>query len=152
MSKALKILLVTSGFVLLADAMIGPIYAIFVEQVGGNILTASTACAIYSIVVGLGYLIVDSPLKLFIIEVIIGLGAAIYIPAFDGVYTRHISQGKSVSQWSSWESMNKIVYGFGAIAGGLIATYLGFPILFVAMFLLCLFSAVLILVLPRELL
>lgn len=183
MNKPLKILLATNGLIMLASAMLGPIYAIFVEEVGGDILTASTAWAIYLLVVGvvifllgkfedklkepelmmvwgyaimafayLGYLMVDSPAKLFVIQIIIGLGSAIYTPAFDGIYSTHLNRKKSASQWSAWESMYNVVSGLGAIAGGLIATYLGFPALFVLMFLLCLISALFILFLPRKVL
>ena len=36
MNKALKILLSTNAIILLAAAMLGPIYAIFVEEIGGS--------------------------------------------------------------------------------------------------------------------
>ncbi|MBI4101343.1 MAG: MFS transporter [Candidatus Nealsonbacteria bacterium] len=52
MSPALKILLVSDGLVLLAGAMLGPIYAVFVEEVGGDILTAGISFAIFSLVMG----------------------------------------------------------------------------------------------------
>ncbi len=183
MNKALRILLATNALVLLAGAMLGPIYAIYVEEIGGDILTASTAWAIFSIVAGiavfilskleekikekelmmvwgyaimavayLGYLIVDVPWKLFIVQIIIGLGQAIYIPAFDGVYTKHLKRKKSVSQWGAWEATDYITAGVGALVGGLIATYLGFSVLFILMFLLCLISALFILFLPRKVL
>lgn len=176
-------MLITNGLVLLAGAMLGPIYAIFVEEVGGDILTAATAWAIFSIVAGmvvfilskleekikeqelmmvwgyglmalayLGYLLVDVPWKLFVVQVIIGLGQAIYIPAFDGVYTKHLKRKKSVSQWGAWEATDYITAGVGAIIGGLIANYFGFSALFILMFLLCSVSALFILFLPRKIL
>jgi len=39
--KKLKILLVTNGLILLSGAMIGPIYAIYVKKIGGDLLDAS---------------------------------------------------------------------------------------------------------------
>lgn len=52
MPLALKILLITDGLFLLASAMLGPIYAIFVEDIGGDILTAGTSFAVFSLVMG----------------------------------------------------------------------------------------------------
>lgn len=43
MKRGLKVLLISDGFVNLSLGMIGPIYAIFVENIGGDILDASWA-------------------------------------------------------------------------------------------------------------
>lgn len=50
---ALRILLVTNALILLAGAMLGPIYALFVERVGGDLLDASLAGGIYAFAAGL---------------------------------------------------------------------------------------------------
>jgi hypothetical protein len=42
-NKSIKILLFSNALVLVSAAMLGPIYAIFVEKVGGDILDASFA-------------------------------------------------------------------------------------------------------------
>ncbi|MFA5889271.1 MAG: MFS transporter [Candidatus Paceibacterota bacterium] len=47
MKNGLKVLLYSDGFANLALGMIGPIYAIFVEQIGGDILDASWAYFTY---------------------------------------------------------------------------------------------------------
>ncbi len=52
MNKLLEILLVSSFFGNMAAGFIGPIYAVFVEQVGGNLVTAGIAYAIFAIVSG----------------------------------------------------------------------------------------------------
>ncbi len=52
MKKGLIILLLTSGFFTFAGGLFGPIYAIFVEEIGGDLLTAGGAVAAYAIVSG----------------------------------------------------------------------------------------------------
>ena len=49
MRYLLKILLLSSFFITLSAGLLGPIYAVFVEEIGGNLLTAGTAAAIFSI-------------------------------------------------------------------------------------------------------
>ncbi|MCK5710498.1 MAG: MFS transporter [Deltaproteobacteria bacterium] len=57
LNRGLRILLVTNAMILLAGAMLGPIYAIFVEKVGGNLLDASIAVSLFALVAGLSTLI-----------------------------------------------------------------------------------------------
>jgi len=48
-----KILLITDSFYILAGALIGPIYALFVEKIGGDLLDASGAFAVFMITAAL---------------------------------------------------------------------------------------------------
>ena len=52
MKKALRILLAADGFVIFAVGLLAPIYAIFVENIGGDILDAGIAYSIYLFVMG----------------------------------------------------------------------------------------------------
>jgi len=56
-NKALRILLITNGLILLAGAMLGPIYALFVVDIGGSLLDASFAGAIFAVAAGITILI-----------------------------------------------------------------------------------------------
>ena len=53
MNKFLKILLGADFFIILGMGMITPIYAIFVEQIGGSILDAGSAWAIFAFTSGI---------------------------------------------------------------------------------------------------
>jgi len=163
--------------------MLGPIYALFVKDIGGDILDASFAGAVYALAAGLttlisgkyfdkikenelivvlGYVIIgfgflllgtiNSILSLLIIQIIIGLGEAIYSPAFDAVYSKHLDGKKSGSQWGTWESMNYFTMSVGAVIGGLVVTVAGFKILFIIMTLMAFSSALYIYLLPRKVL
>jgi len=52
MHQELKKLLFSSSLFILAGGLFGPIYAVFVQNIGGDLLTAGTAYAIFSIVAG----------------------------------------------------------------------------------------------------
>ena len=53
LNHALRVLLTTNGLVLLAPVMLGPIYAIYVERIGGDLLDAGFTAAIFSLSAGL---------------------------------------------------------------------------------------------------
>lgn len=182
-NKAIRILLITNSLVLIAGAMLGPIYALFVEKIGGDLLNASYAFGVFALVAGfvtllsgrytdkvkeneliiifgygimgigfLSYTFVNSIISLLVVQVVIGLGVAIYSPAFDAVYSKHLQDHKSGQEWGAWEAVNYFAAGFGAIAGGLFVTFFGFNIMFVIMGLLCFISAIYIFRLPRKIL
>jgi len=161
--------------------MLGPIYALFVEKVGGDLMDASISGGIFALVAGLtslisgkysdkikenelivvlGYLIigfgfllyfwVSSIFFLFIVQAIIGLGEAIYSPAFDAVYSKHLDGHKSGRQWGAWESMNYFTMAIGSVVGGSLVTIFGFQILFLIMAILCFSSAIYIFHLKRS--
>jgi predicted MFS family arabinose efflux permease len=167
----------------MAGAMLGPIYALFVEKVGGDLMDASIAGGIFAFVAGLttlisgkysdkikeneliivgGYLImgtgfllyfwVNSIVFLFIVQAIIGLGEAIYSPAFDAVFSKHIDGHKSGTQWGAWESTNYFTTALGAIVGGGLVTFFGFQALFIIIATLCFSSALYIFHLKRSVL
>lgn len=164
MQKELKILLFSSALFMLAAGLFGPIYAVFVEEIGGDLLTAGLAYAAFSIsaailiffiskwedrvkhqeklvVFGyilsctgfLGYLLIQKPWHLFIVQIIFGIGEAIGTPAYDGLYSGHLDKGKFVSEWGLWESMQWIVTAVAAAVGGFLANVYGFRFLFVVM-------------------
>ena len=56
-NRALQILLSTNAMILMAGAMLAPIYALFVEKVGGDLMDASIAGGIFALAAGLTTLI-----------------------------------------------------------------------------------------------
>lgn len=182
-NKPIRILLWTNSFILVAGAMLGPIYALFVEKIGGDLLDASYAFGAFALaagittlisgkysdkhkepelivvlgylIIGLGYigfLLVDNIWSLFVVQIIIGLGGAIYAPAFDAIYSQHLDGHKTGREWGAWEAINYFSSAIGAVSGGLIAALLGFNFLFIAMAILCFASAAYIYFLPRKVL
>ncbi len=52
-SLALRILLVTDGLVVFSGAMLGPIYALFVQDIGGDILDTGLAAGVFTATAGI---------------------------------------------------------------------------------------------------
>ena len=52
MHKQLKIFLIMISFFILVGEMLSPIYAIYVEEIGGGIITAGTAWSIFMLISG----------------------------------------------------------------------------------------------------
>ena len=179
--KALRILLITDGLVLISGAMLGPIYAIYVDIVGVDLMDASIAGGIFALVAGLTvlvsgkfsdhvnepkyivslgytiigfgfllYILVNSVWFLFIVQAIIGFGEAIYTPAFDALYSKHLDKNEEATEWGGWEAMRYFTASGGAVIGGLVAMNFGFSPLFVIMCLLCFISAIYIFFLPKR--
>ncbi|OGK32723.1 hypothetical protein A2956_01900 [Candidatus Roizmanbacteria bacterium RIFCSPLOWO2_01_FULL_37_57] len=182
-NKQIRILLITNGLILTAGAMLGPIYALFVGKIGGDLLDASYAFGAYALTAGMttlisgryadklkenelivvfgygilgmaffGYTLVNSMWSLLIVQIIIGLGEAIYSPAFDAVYSKHLDGHKSGREWGAWESINYFTIAFGAVSGGFLVTFLGFNAMFIVMGLISFASAIYIFRLPRTVL
>ncbi|NUM25572.1 MAG: MFS transporter [Candidatus Buchananbacteria bacterium] len=179
----LKILLVTNSIILLAGAMFGPIYALFVEDIGGDLMDASFAGGIFALaagittlvsgkysdrvkenelivvagymIMGLGFLLLSictSVWFLLLIQILIGLGEAVYSPAFDAVYSKHLDKNHAGKQWGAWESINYFSLAVGAVVGGVIVTLTNFNVLFILMAMMSFASGIYIYLLPRKVL
>ncbi len=85
-NKIRQFLLITNGLIFLAEAMLGPIYALFIADVGGSILNAGIAGGVFAVVAGTLTLLVgkasdwSGSRRMFvgIGYAIIGLGFALY--------------------------------------------------------------------------
>lgn len=63
MNNATKLLLVASSLWYFAEGLLGPLFAVFSEQVGGDVLDITGAWAVYLIVSGIAYPIVGRVLN-----------------------------------------------------------------------------------------
>ena len=163
MHKILKILITSSMFYNFTAGMIGPIYAIFAQKIGGDIFVASSAIAVYTFVIGVlilifgriedrldkkkvfivgrainvvgiaGYLFVSSPMDLFLVQGILGVAIAMMNPTFEALYSRGLRKGHEAFEWSVWEGSINIMLSVAAITGGFVAAVFGFQTLFIMM-------------------
>jgi len=165
MKKEMKVLISADVMFMLAGGLFGPIYALFVEDIGGGLAVAGMAYSVYCIVAGiliyfigkfedkfdnqemlvvvgyfilsigyLGYLFVSSPLHLYLLQALFGVGAAIKLPVYRGIYSMNLDKGKFASEWGIWDSFTYIFWGISSFLGGHIAKAYGFRFLFLIMF------------------
>ncbi len=159
-----RLLLVTDAFYMFAGAVIAPIYALFVKDIGGDLLDASLTFTVYMITAGVVVLLLGlwedkarHQTKFVIAGYGIGvIGYFLYLfvnsPSSlfivqgvlglsaalkDPAYDALFSNsgGKHLAfAWGEWEAVDYIALGIGAFIGGFIASEFGFPSLLLLMF------------------
>lgn len=80
-----------------------------------------------------GYLFVEDPLQMFLVQAVVGVATAVRSPAFDEVYSRNLDEGRYAYEWGIWESMYWVVTGISAFVAGFIIQNFGFEVLFTSM-------------------
>jgi MFS family permease len=174
MTRLDKTLLSASFIALFPAGFLLPLYAVFVKNIGGDILDAGIAYGLFSISGGLfvlfitrtkffttrlrymvvlgyllltigeaGYFFVNTPLQLFMIQIIIGIAAGILDPSWDSLFSTNKSEIQAVRSWSFWSAGERIIMGLGAIVGAGIVGLYSFNVLF-GLMLVCNIVAVLI--------
>ncbi len=169
MNRAVKTLLLAEGFFLFASGLLGPIWAVYVEDIGGDILDASGAFGLFMLTAALVTYVLSKiedrqrhKAKFVVFGYLIGvigytgyifvestfqlllvqaiLGLTVAIK--DPAYDGLFSKfaKKHITlAWGEWEAMDYLTTGASAIVGGLIAKFFGFKTL---IFLMIAFSLV----------
>jgi len=144
LNKQEKILLVGANLWVLGDGMLGPLFAVFSERIGGNIIDITWAWAVYLGVTGIGiilvgkwsdhigkewlllggyaltalftfgYLLVREPIDLLIVQIGLGIALAFSQPTWYALYGRY-SHNQDEADGYSWGIATGLSY---VIAGG----------------------------------
>jgi len=164
LSKTARILLLGANIWYFGEGMMGPLFAVFAEKVGGDILDITWAWATYLVITGalyilaghllnnkeykakvmvfgyllnailtFGYLLVDSPLKLFFVQAGLGVAEAIGTPAWDALYAKNLHEDMDSYAWGLSTGQSQIVTGVAFGLGGLITHFISFNALFITM-------------------
>lgn len=163
MNSIRKILLLTDAFFLLSGGLLGPIYALYVQKIGGDLLDASSTFAIFMITAGVVVFLLgmwEDKVKHQKKFVIAGYGIAmigslgyLFVTSTFGLFLVQAVLGFAVAMkdpaydalfsnsqqhlalaWGEWEAVDYIALGIGAFFGGLIATEYGFHVLLSCLF------------------
>lgn len=106
-------------------------------------------------VLGAGYILyyfMDTLWMLYAVQLVMGIGTAIFWPAFHSVYTQHVDKGNSAWQWSLYDGLGYIVPAIAAALGGWLVTLYGFGFIFIIMAILSFVCGLFIFLLPRKIL
>lgn len=164
LTKTTKILLLGANIWYFGEGMMGPLFAVFAEKVGGDILDITWAWATYLVVTGLlyilvgrllnkkeyktkvmvagyllnavftfGYLLVQNPFQLFLVQAGLGISEAIGTPAWDALYANNLSDEMDAYAWGLSTGQSQIVTGIAFGIGGLITHFVSFEALFITM-------------------
>ena len=156
-----KILLIGGGISDFGEGMLGPLFALFAQKIGGDILDISWAAALYLLVVGIltiivgkfsdkwnkekmmiwgyalgaiftfSYLFVSNTIGLFLVEAGLGIATALAMPTWNALYSEYSDNGKHGSAWGWASGLSRVIGGISIIVGGLLVTYFSFNTLFI---------------------
>ena len=157
-----------------ADSLFGPLYAVYVAEIGGSLLDVGNSMALYSIVTGvliiffgklsdhyskeffatvglllsalgnLGYLFVTTPLHLYILQVLFAISTALLTAPFTALMAEHISKKQAGLMWALEGGGSRILFGIGLMFGTYLTYQFGFSTVFVLMFSLQIISTIIL--------
>jgi MFS family permease len=146
-----------------SDGLLGPLFAIFATEIGGDVLDITIAWAIFMIVTGvltiyfgklgdtvghekllvLGYalnavftfafLFIDTAFGLFIVQAGLGVSLALANPTWFALYDKYSENKKDGYLWGKAKGQGNIATGVAAIVGGYIVSATSFKVLFIIM-------------------
>ncbi|MFT3933506.1 MAG: MFS transporter [Chitinophagaceae bacterium] len=164
LTQTARTLLIGANIWYFGEGMMGPLFAVFAEKVGGDILDITWAWSTYLVITGVlyilvgrflnkksykekvmvagyglnaictfGYLLVDSPAKLFMVQAGLGVAEAIGTPAWDALYAQNQHEEMDSYAWGLSTGQSQIVTGVAFGLGGLITHFISFQVLFITM-------------------
>src|SRR3989338_6961254 len=129
MNPVIRLLIISDTVFIGAAGLLGPIFALFIEDFiqGGNAAVAGLAAGIF--LFSIFYLVINTPLQLYLIQFILGLFTAFTFPTYMAIFTRHIDKEKEGTEWGVYFTLTDLTSAALASVGGFLATTQGFPTL-----------------------
>ncbi|OGZ59586.1 MAG: hypothetical protein A3B96_02040 [Candidatus Spechtbacteria bacterium RIFCSPHIGHO2_02_FULL_43_15b] len=98
----------------------------------------------------IGFIFASEPMHLYILEGIHAAAMAMVIPAWGGIFTRHMDKGVEAETWGVESSALGLGVGIAGIAGGFIAEAMGFIPLFIAVSVIGMFGTFMLLLIKKD--
>lgn len=159
-------LLAASLIATFADSLFGPLYAVYVQGIGGDILDVGNTVALYSIATGilmliagkladrwskellttigfavsavgtLCYLFIQTPMQLYMLQIVFAVSTALLSAPLSALFAQYIQKEKAGLLWALEGGGGKIVSGVGLLLGTFLTHTFGFATVFVIIFVL----------------
>lgn len=172
MSISYKFLLFSSLISTFADSLFGPLYAIYVQGIGGSLLDVGNSIALYSVATGaliivagkisdkinkvllttagftisafatLAYLVIKTPVELYVLQVVFALSTALLSAPFSALFAQHIKEERAGLMWAFDAGGGKILAGIGISIGTFVTHAFGFMTVFFVIFFLQVCAAI----------
>ena len=110
----------------------------------------SIGCVLAALAV-FGYVFSYYPWHIYLCQVIYAIGMGMNIPGYTAIFTRHIDKGREAFDWSVRSALIGFGSGIAGALGGIIANRFGFNALFAGVIGFLLISALLPLLIRKEL-
>ncbi len=96
------------------------------------------------------YMYITSVWHIYVLQALMGLGAALSFPGWYSIFTKHIDKGKEAYEWSLYDVLLGIGMAATAALGGFIAERFGFQVLFALIGSFTLLGALLLLMIRKN--
>jgi len=94
------------------------------------------------------FITIDKVWELLVLQAFHALGFALYTPAWNAIFTRHLDKNHYALDWSLDSTIAAFAAGFSGAIGGWIAATYGFHYIFIGASALTMIAAIIIFVLP----
>ncbi|MFC1630030.1 MFS transporter [Patescibacteria group bacterium] len=101
--------------------------------------------------VPLAFIFVHLPWHIYFVQAVHAIGMAMVIPAWGGIFTRHIDKGKEAFTWGTESSSLSFGTGIAAFIGGVVVKLYGFLPLFIGMSVLGIIATLLLFLIAKDL-
>jgi MFS family permease len=88
-------------------------------------------CTFIIALIPLLYLVIDTPLQLYLVQCLLGLFTAFTFPTYMAIFTRHIDKEKEGTEWGLYFTLTDVTSASLAAVGGYLAVSQGFPSLII---------------------
>ena len=98
------------------------------------------------------FIFINQPWQLYFLQALYAVALAVTIPPWGAIYTRHIDKGKEAKTWSTDSSAYGIGTGIAGAVGGVVVAKMGFPALFIGVFIFGMISTIILLTMKNKVL
>lgn len=99
-----------------------------------------------------GFLISSLPWHIYLFQIVHAIGMAMFIPSWNAIFTRQIDKDKIAFEWGLDSTFAGFGLGITGAIGGLLAAFFGFKVIFILAGTLTIFSALLLLLIHKDIL